>query len=95
MSHKISSKVIEVDRANIEIIEELPPPILVKGVGSILGHVGFYRRFIDDFFEITKPFANLLVQSTHSIFDKACEKAFTTLKKKFVSEPVALCMWCG
>jgi len=32
LGHKISSKGIEVDRAKIEVIEKLPPPVSVKGV---------------------------------------------------------------
>ena len=46
LGHRISRKHIEVDKAKIEIIENLPPPTLVKGVHSFLGHVDFYRRFI-------------------------------------------------
>ena len=46
LGHCVSGKGIEVDRAKIEIIEKLPPPISIKGVRSFLGHTGFYRRFI-------------------------------------------------
>ena len=46
--HHISERGIEVDRAEIEVIEKLPPPVNVKGVCSFLGHVGFYCRFIKD-----------------------------------------------
>ena len=49
LGHCISERGIEVDRAKIEIIEKLPPPTSVKGVRSFLGHVGFYRWFIQDF----------------------------------------------
>ncbi|KAI5350647.1 hypothetical protein L3X38_003538 [Prunus dulcis] len=34
---------IEVDKAKINIISNLPPPSSVKGVRSFLGHAGFYR----------------------------------------------------
>ena len=40
--HKISAKGIEVDKAKIDVIEKLPPPVNVKGIRSFLGHVGFY-----------------------------------------------------
>ena len=49
LRHRVSERGIEVDRAKIEVIEQLPPPTNVKGVRSFLGHAGFYRRFIKDF----------------------------------------------
>ena len=42
LGHKILPKQIEVDRAKVEVIEKLPPPILVKGVRSFLRHAGHY-----------------------------------------------------
>jgi hypothetical protein len=46
LGHKFSEKGIEVDKAKIEVIEQLPPPTNVKGNYSFLGHAGSYRRFI-------------------------------------------------
>ena len=42
LGHRISEKNIEVDRAKVEVIERLPPPISLKGVRSFLWHAGFY-----------------------------------------------------
>jgi hypothetical protein len=47
--HKISEKGIEVNKVKIEVTEQLPPPTNVKGIHSFLGHVVFYRRFIQNF----------------------------------------------
>ena len=41
LGHRISEKVIEVDRAKVEVIEGLPQAISVKGVISCLGHASF------------------------------------------------------
>lgn len=46
LCHKISSKGIKVEKAKVEVIEKLPPPLNIKGIRSFLGHAGFYRRFI-------------------------------------------------
>ena len=46
LGHKISRKGIEVDKAKIEVIDKLPPPVNVRSIRSFLGHAGFYRQFI-------------------------------------------------
>ena len=45
LGHLVSERGIEVDKANLEVIEHLPPPVNVKGIRSFLGHAGFYGRF--------------------------------------------------
>ena len=70
------------------MIEKLPPPANVKGVRSSLGHAGFYRRFIKDFSQITKPLCNLLIKDTRFEFSDECLHAFETLKKKLISAPI-------
>jgi hypothetical protein len=42
LGHKILEKGIEVEKVNIEVIEQLPLPTNVKGIRSFLGHAGFY-----------------------------------------------------
>ena len=90
LEHRISARGIEVDRANIETIEKLPPPSSVKGIRSFLGHAGFYRRFIKDFSQIAKPLSNLLVQGTPFEFNAQCLRAFSVLKDKLVSDPIVV-----
>jgi hypothetical protein len=86
--HKISSKGIEVDKAKIQVIEKLPPPINVKEVRSFLGHADFYRRFIKDFSKISKPLCNLLVKENDFKFDDECLNSFSIIKEKLVTAPV-------
>jgi hypothetical protein len=52
LGHVISERGIEVDKAKVETIEQLPPPMDVKSSRSFLGHARFYRRFIKDFSKI-------------------------------------------
>ena len=60
LGHLVSGRGIEVDRAKIEVIKQLPPPINIRGVHSFLGHAGFYHHFINYFSHIARPLTNLL-----------------------------------
>ncbi|GKE93369.1 reverse transcriptase domain-containing protein, partial [Tanacetum coccineum] len=70
LGHKISKNGLEVDRAKVDVIAKLPPPTMVKGVRSFLGHAGFYRRFIQDFSKIAWPMTHLLEKDTPFIFSE-------------------------
>ncbi|XP_070010279.1 uncharacterized protein [Nicotiana sylvestris] len=48
LGHRVSSKVIEVDHAKVDVIEKLPPPTSVEEVRSFLGHAGFYRLAFEE-----------------------------------------------
>ena len=59
----------------------MPCPEDIKGIHSLLGHVGFYRRFIKDFSKISRPLTNLLQKDVPFILDDDCVEAFETLRK--------------
>ena len=42
LGHVILESGIEVDKAKIDLISNLPPPRSVKEIRSFLGHAGFY-----------------------------------------------------
>ncbi|KAK1615857.1 hypothetical protein QYE76_021374 [Lolium multiflorum] len=86
--HKISKRGIEVDQAKVEAIEKMPYPRDVKGIRGILGHAGFYRRFIKDFSKISKPLTNLLQKNAPFVFDDDYKEAFETLKKALTTAPI-------
>ncbi|RLN13349.1 hypothetical protein C2845_PM09G11170 [Panicum miliaceum] len=84
LGHLVSERGIKEDKAKIEVIEQLPPPVNVKGIRSFLGHAGFYRRFIKDFSQITRPLANLLAKDAPFEFTDECLKAFHILKNALI-----------
>ena len=88
LGNKISVRGIEVDKAKIDVIEKLPPPMNVKGVKSFLGHAGFYRRFIKDFSKVAKPLNNLLNKDVSFVLNEECVETFNDLKATLVSAPM-------
>ncbi|GKD92610.1 reverse transcriptase domain-containing protein [Tanacetum coccineum] len=90
LGHKISSAGIEVDRAKVDVIAKLPYPTNIKGIGSFLEHVGFYRRFIKEFSKIARPMTRLLMKDTKFDYSDDCIRAFNILKKNLTSSPVII-----
>nr|GEX97503.1 reverse transcriptase domain-containing protein [Tanacetum cinerariifolium] len=88
LGRKISKNGLEVDRSKVDVIAKLPYPTTVKGVRSFLGHVGFYRRFIQNFSKIARPMTHLLGKETPFVFFKECIDPFKTLKKKLTVAPI-------
>src|ERR1044072_5327962 len=53
LGHIVFERGIEVDKAKIEVIENLQPPRTVREIQSFLCHASFYRRFIKHFSKIS------------------------------------------
>uniref|UniRef100_A0A2N9IEQ5 RNA-directed DNA polymerase n=1 Tax=Fagus sylvatica TaxID=28930 RepID=A0A2N9IEQ5_FAGSY len=86
--HVVSSKGIEVDKAKVDLILNLPTPKTVRDVRSFLGHAGFYRRFIKDFSAISRPLCNLLLKESTFEWTESCEVAFKKLVQLLTSAPI-------
>ena len=75
LGYVISNEGIEVDKAKVELISKIPPPINVKAMRQFLGHASFYRRFIKDFSKIAKPLYELLVKDTKFVWMEGAKRA--------------------
>ena len=87
LRHKISEKGI-VDKAKVDVIGKMPCPKDIKAIRSFIGDVGFYRRFIKDFTEISRPLTNLLQKDVPFVFYDDCVEVFEMLKKALISAPI-------
>ena len=62
LGHFISADGIQVDPSKIRVIENIPAPRTQKEVRSFLGHVGYYRIFIENFSKLASPLFSLLMK---------------------------------
>jgi hypothetical protein len=88
LGHVISSEGIAVDPSKVRDVLDWEPPKFVHQVWSFLGLVGYYRRFILNFSNISKPITELLKKGTKYVWRKECDEAFQTLKKLLTTSPV-------
>ena len=75
-------------KAKIDLILNLPTSKIVKDVRSLLGHAGFYRRFIKNFSSISRLLCNILLKESNFEWTEECEVAFKKLVHKLTSAAI-------
>ena len=80
LGHLVSRKGLEVDRAKVEVIQDLALPKSIRELRSFLGHVGFYRYYIKDFAKVSKLLTFLLCKEKDFIIEEEGKHAFMQLK---------------
>ena len=86
--HIVSNKGGEVDPEKVAAVSKTKIPRTLKELRAILGLVGFYRRFIQDFGKITEPFYKLLNKKESFTWSKECESAVEQLKQALQKVPI-------
>lgn len=59
LGHILDVQGIAMDKSRLEAIENFPRPKCVKDIQRLMGLAGWYRRFIENFSEITAPISEL------------------------------------
>jgi hypothetical protein len=62
-----------VDPSKISIIVDFPPPTSVKQLRTMLGHTGYYRKFIKGYDQITAPMEKLLKKDCEFGWTEECQ----------------------
>ncbi|GKB84827.1 putative reverse transcriptase domain-containing protein [Tanacetum coccineum] len=88
LGHVINGDRIHIDPCKIEAVKNWEAPRTLSEVRSFLGLEGYYRRFIENFSKIAKPFTVLTHKSKTYDWGEEQENAFQTLKDKLCNAPV-------
>jgi hypothetical protein len=67
---------------------DFPAPHSPKEVRIFLGHVVYYRIFIENFTNIVSPICKLLAKDIEFLWDSQCQISFEILKEKLSTAPV-------
>lgn len=71
-----------------EAVQRFPEPKNVKHIQSFLGLTGYFRKFIEGYALIAKPFSDLLRDQNEFVFGDKQKEAFLRLQKQLSDEPV-------
>ena len=88
LGHIVCKQGLLVDLAKIALILSLPPPTNVKMLRATLGHMRYYRKFIEGYVAITAPMEKLLKKDDAFVWSPEFQGSFDTLKAKMASVPM-------
>jgi len=79
---------IKMDPEKIKAIQEWEVPKSIKGVQSFLGFANFYRRFISNFSDYSKPLLDTIKRDSPFKWTDDADIAFKKLKVIFTTAPI-------
>lgn len=77
-----------VDPAKIAVNVNLEAPKNVKQLRVMLGHTGYYGKFIKSYAQITALMEKLLKKDAAFCWDEQCQQSVDVLKEKMLTAPI-------
>jgi len=88
LGHVISAQGIAVDPTKIEAVVKWETPQTVTEVRSLLGLVGYYRRFVEGFSKMVSPLTQLTRKNQPFSWTDECEVCFEDMKRRLTTAPI-------
>ena len=88
LGHVVSADGVETDELKVKAVQDWPVPQHKKDVRAFLGTCGYYRRFISNYADISRPLSQLSAKHARFQWTDECQKAFEQLKQHLTTAPV-------
>ena len=90
LGHKITRNGVSPLHSKVEAVQKWPPPANVRDLQRFVGTVGWCRRFIKNFSDISFPLYQMLQEGANFIWSDDAQQAFEQLKLKLTEAPVLI-----
>ena len=88
LGHLVSEKGFELLPEKLESIRKMPAPRTAKEVKQFLGLIGYYRKFVPRFADISRPLTKLTRHNITFEWTDQCAKAFNHLRELLMEYPI-------
>lgn len=88
LGYRCTNKGLLPDERKIMAVKEYTRPENKDDIKRFVAFCNYYRRFISNFAEISKPLTDLLSKRVEFIWNQQTENAFQTLRDKLISHPI-------
>ena len=84
----MSERGFELLPEKLESIRKMPAPRTAKEVKQFLGLIGYYRKFVPRFADISRPLTKLMRHNVVFEWTDQCSKAFNHLRELLMEYPI-------
>ena len=88
LGHLVSERGFKPLLEKLESIRKMPAPRTAKEVKQFLGLIGYYRKFVPRFADISRPLTKLTHHNVVFEWTDQCSKAFNHLRKLLMEYPI-------
>ena len=88
LGHLVSERGFEPLPEKLESIRKMPAPRTAKEVKQFLGLIGYYRKFVPRFADISRPLTKLTRHNVVFEWTEQCSKAFNHLRELLMEYPI-------
>ena len=88
LGHLVSEHGFEPLPEKLEAIRIMPHPKSPKEVKQFLGLIGYYRKFIPRFSDLSRPLTRLTRHDAKFEWDQQCQKSFNHLRELLMQYPI-------
>ena len=88
LGHLVSEDGFELLLEKLESIRKMPAPRTAKEVKQFLGLIGYYRKFVPCFADISRPLTKLTRHNVVFEWTEQCSKAFNHLRELLMEYPI-------
>ena len=88
LGHLVSEDGFEPLPEKLESIRKMPAPRTAKEVKQFLGLIGYYRKFVPHFADISRPLTKLMHHNVVFEWTEQCSKAFNHLRELLMEYPI-------
>lgn len=88
LGHKVTDKGILPDDSKYDMVKNFPRPESADQVKRFVAFCNYYRRFIPDFANISRPLNLLTRKNSSFVWSIECQNAFDNLKNSLVNPPI-------
>ena len=88
LGHLVSEDGFELLPEKLESIRKMPAPRTAKEVKQFLGLIGYYRKFVPHFADISRPLTKLTHHNVVLEWTDQCSKAFIYLRELLMEYPI-------